>query len=329
MKIIDLSQTIEAIPCSALEDNNYGASGLQQHRMPTMNPSIPQPTIKPWLSHIDSAKSGIYSEGISREISMVQFVTNTGTTIIASYQFHREMASVDEIVDLASTCVLEGVVIDCTAQVGMCFQNSPDAVAKREQLAHTHVEIGPEVLNNVIGHASLSKHSSKQKHLSDEEAELEIEKQKKKAFEGKAVLFYTGFDQHWRSDAYIKNYPFIGRALTEQLVELGVRLVGVDCLSVGSSSDPGHYCYNHLLKHNVLIVENLCKLDELQCALMETKNSCQNQVKETKDGAIEQQRQDEELEQQEPPPKFIFHAAPVKYKGASAFPVRAYATILQ
>ena len=268
MKLIDLSHLIETTP---LTTSGYASSEKSRH-MPTPSPSIPQPKIKAWQSHYDSQRSGIYSQSISREISLVEFVANLGTIINSPYEFLEDMYAVDQI--LLEQCVLPGVVIDCTAFVGMCYQNTPDAIEQRSHLPHWQTEIGPEVLSQVNN---------------------------KEDLKGKAVLLYTGYDKHWKTDVYARYCPFVGRALTEELVNLGVKLVGIDCLSVDSSTDPGHFCYNHLLRNEVLVVENLCKVNQLVESI-------------TQDGGKTKD--------------FVFHAAPAKFQGASAFPVRAYAVIL-
>ena len=45
---------------------------------------------------------------------------------------------------------------------------------------------------------------------------------------GKAVLVHTGWDRHWRTDAYFENHPFLTEAAARMLVERGARLVGID-----------------------------------------------------------------------------------------------------
>src|SRR5262249_31763061 len=38
---------------------------------------------------------------------------------------------------------------------------------------------------------------------------------------GRAVLLHTGFDRFWRTDAYLRDNPFLTRAAVQQLVERG------------------------------------------------------------------------------------------------------------
>ena len=45
---------------------------------------------------------------------------------------------------------------------------------------------------------------------------------------GKAVLVHTGWDRHWRTDAYFGDHPFLTAAAADWLVEHGAALVGID-----------------------------------------------------------------------------------------------------
>ena len=107
---------------------------------------------------------------------------------------------------------------------------------------------------------------------------------------GKAVLFHTGWSRYWGQPAYYE-FPFLTGETAQALVARGARLAGVDFLVIDDTSDPRRPVHVTLLKNDVLIVENLANLSALP-----------------RDG-------------------FTFHAAPVKYAGAAAFPVRAYASI--
>src|SRR3954465_2946947 len=54
---------------------------------------------------------------------------------------------------------------------------------------------------------------------------------------GKAVLFHTGWDAHWRTDQYFENHPHLTGELAEQLVLPAVALVGVDSSNIDSIDD--------------------------------------------------------------------------------------------
>jgi kynurenine formamidase len=109
--------------------------------------------------------------------------------------------------------------------------------------------------------------------------------------EGKAVLIHTGWDRHWRTDAYFENHPFLTRDAAEYLKFSGVALVGIDSLNIDDTDDGTRPAHSILLKSNIPIVEHMCHLDEL------------------------------------PDQGFRFFAVPAPVKGMGSFPVRAFAIV--
>ena len=105
---------------------------------------------------------------------------------------------------------------------------------------------------------------------------------------GKAVLFHTGWSRFWGEPEYL-DFPFLTGDTAIALRDRGGRLAGVDFLVIDDTTDPRRPVHTTLLRDGILIVENLTNL-----------------------GAL-------------PPGGFTFHAVPVKFAGAAAFPVRAYA----
>jgi len=105
---------------------------------------------------------------------------------------------------------------------------------------------------------------------------------------GGAVLFCTGWDRYWKQPAY-HEHPFLSAEAVEILVEQAPSLVGMDVLNIDDPGDKARPAHTQLLGQNILIVENLRGLEQL----------------------IGQ--------------SFLFVAAPVKVRGAAAFPVRAFA----
>ncbi|HEX4640295.1 MAG TPA: cyclase family protein, partial [Chthoniobacterales bacterium] len=106
---------------------------------------------------------------------------------------------------------------------------------------------------------------------------------------GKAVLFHTGWDAHWRTDQYFENHPHLTGALAQQLVEAGVALAGIDSFNIDSIDDRTRPVHTALLGAGIPIVEHMCNL-----------------------GAV-------------PERGARFFAVPVKVKGMGTFPVRAFA----
>jgi kynurenine formamidase len=109
--------------------------------------------------------------------------------------------------------------------------------------------------------------------------------------EGKAVLIHTGWDRHWRTDAYFANHPFLTRDAAEYLKSSGAALVGIDSLNIDDTDDGTRPAHSILLKANIPIVEHMCHLDKL------------------------------------PDQGFRFFAVPAPVKGMGSFPVRAFAII--
>lgn len=74
------------------------------------------------------------------------------------------------------------------------------------------------------------------------------------------VLIYTGYGEKYRTQAYFENYPTITEDFARQMVNLHVKIVGMDFLSPDQPPFPTHKI---LLGHEILIIENLTNLDKL------------------------------------------------------------------
>lgn len=111
---------------------------------------------------------------------------------------------------------------------------------------------------------------------------------------GKAVLVHTGWDAHWRTDAYSAGeHPFLTRDAAEHLVKAGAALVGIDSLNIDDDKDGTRPVHTILLGAGVAIVEHMTNL-----------------------GAL-------------PDAGFSFFAVPPKVKGIGSFPVRAFARVTE
>ena len=108
---------------------------------------------------------------------------------------------------------------------------------------------------------------------------------------GKAVLVHTGWDRHWRTDAYFENHPFLTAAAADLLAERGAALVGIDSHNIDDTRTRTRPVHTRLLGAGVLICEHLTNLGALP------------------DGG------------------FRFTAAPPKVAGMGTFPVRAFAEL--
>jgi kynurenine formamidase len=108
---------------------------------------------------------------------------------------------------------------------------------------------------------------------------------------GRAVLFHTGWDRHWRSEAYFSNHPFLTARAAQLLVQGGARLVGIDSHNIDDTRTRSRPVHTVLLGAGIMIVEHLTNL-----------------------GAL-------------PAEGFRFTAAPPKVAGVGTFPVRAFAEL--
>ena len=107
----------------------------------------------------------------------------------------------------------------------------------------------------------------------------------------RAVLVHTGWDRHWRTDAYFSDHPFLTAAAADLLAESGAALVGVDSHNIDDTRTRTRPVHTQLLGAGVLIVEHLTNLAAL------------------------------------PDDGFRFYAVPPKVAGMGTFPVRAFGQV--
>jgi arylformamidase len=105
----------------------------------------------------------------------------------------------------------------------------------------------------------------------------------------RAVLVNTGWDRHWRTDAYFEGHPFLTKAAAEYLRDQGAVLVGIDSLNIDDTGDPTRPVHSVLLRAGIPIVEHMTNLAAL------------------------------------PVDGFSFSAVPPKIVALGTFPVRAHA----
>lgn len=111
------------------------------------------------------------------------------------------------------------------------------------------------------------------------------------ALRDKAVLVHTGWDAHWRTEAYFENSPYLTKDAAQFLAESGAKLVGIDSLNIDDVRDTSRPAHSILLAADIPIVEHLCNLESL------------------------------------PGEGFRFFAVPVKVKAFGTFPVRAFGIV--
>jgi kynurenine formamidase len=109
---------------------------------------------------------------------------------------------------------------------------------------------------------------------------------------GRAVLFHTGWDRHWGTDAYGDGtHPFVAVDAAERLVDAGAALVGIDSVNIDDTRTGERPIHSILLAAGIPIVEHLRGLGQLTGST------------------------------------FRFTAAPPAVVGMGTFPVRAYAVV--
>jgi kynurenine formamidase len=108
---------------------------------------------------------------------------------------------------------------------------------------------------------------------------------------GKAVLVETGWDRHWRTDAYAAGHPFLTEKAARLLVARGAALVGIDSYNIDDTSGRSRPVHTILLGAGVPICEHMTGLAAL------------------------------------PAEGFRFTAVPPKVAGMGTFPVRAFALL--
>ncbi|KAI1785845.1 putative cyclase [Ganoderma leucocontextum] len=126
-------------------------------------------------------------------------------------------------------------------------------------------------LSTFIGHVvvvDLSHKSAKDRIAwSDISAYEETIRRKAALDHGVFVFFHTGWSQYWKSETYC-DHPFLDVEVARRLLELGVKVIGVDTLSPDETrvdgSTPDFAVHDVVLAAGVVIAENLTNLAVLQ-----------------------------------------------------------------
>ena len=108
---------------------------------------------------------------------------------------------------------------------------------------------------------------------------------------GRAVLFHTGWDRHWRTSSYFNDHPFLTERVAELLAKSRAALVGIDSHNIDDTRGRTRPVHSTLLGSEIPICEHMRGLSALP-----------------DDGSR-------------------FFAVPVKVKSMGTFPVRAFAIV--
>jgi kynurenine formamidase len=104
----------------------------------------------------------------------------------------------------------------------------------------------------------------------------------------RAVLFHTGWSEHWRTARYFEPNPFLTAEACDALLDAGVRFAGIDSLNIDDILDPSRPAHTKLLGAGVPVCEHMTNLAALRDS-----------------GGY-------------------LHAVPIAWVGGATFPVRAY-----
>jgi arylformamidase len=105
---------------------------------------------------------------------------------------------------------------------------------------------------------------------------------------GAAVIVRTDFSQHWRTERYGRDNPFLNADACELLVRSGVSFVGIDSVNIDDMADLARPAHTILLGAGIPICEHMTNLSALPAS----------------GGRL--------------------HAVPIAWRGGATFPVRAY-----
>ncbi len=108
--------------------------------------------------------------------------------------------------------------------------------------------------------------------------------------DAESIIIATSWEDKKDEEDYLIANPGLSRDAANYLVEKRVNLVGIDTASIDAAKDEGFNAHHILLSNNILIVENLCNLQNL-------------------------------------PDEFKLVVLPLKLEGATGSPVRAIAII--
>jgi kynurenine formamidase len=77
------------------------------------------------------------------------------------------------------------------------------------------------------------------------------------------ILIHTGWSRHWGSDAYHSGYPVLSENAADWISQFNLKGLGVDAISVDILNAPDLPVHRRLLEHQMVIVENLNRLQDL------------------------------------------------------------------
>jgi arylformamidase len=81
---------------------------------------------------------------------------------------------------------------------------------------------------------------------------------------GRAVLFRTGWSQHWETPRYGEpDHPYLAAATASRLVAEGAAVVGIDSLNIDGTRNRERPVHTILLEAGIPIIEHMCSLADV------------------------------------------------------------------
>ena len=77
------------------------------------------------------------------------------------------------------------------------------------------------------------------------------------------LLFHTGWDKWWCKKQYFSDFPVMTNEAADYLSAMPIKGIGIDAISYDPVGDNLLYNHKAFLKQNIIMVENLCSLENL------------------------------------------------------------------
>lgn len=91
-----------------------------------------------------------------------------------------------------------------------------------------------------------------------------IENIREKADEAEFILFRTGWDEFWGTDAYFGDYPYITEEVADYLIQSKKKGVGLDVIGIDPIADENLTLHKKLFAETeIVVIENLTNLKKV------------------------------------------------------------------
>jgi arylformamidase len=124
-------------------------------------------------------------------------------------------------------------------------------------------------LQSLIGKAVILDFTNKGKN--DRISKEDLRSQEYRILPGSRVLIKTGWDVNFTSEAFYEHFPCLTQEAADYLVQLKIRLLGMDTPSPSTLDDPDQTIHTTLLGAGIVILEslkNLTLIERNQCQII-------------------------------------------------------------